>query len=103
MWSSVRDDFVIETESLNTFEKNREAIPAVLMVFIVGQRITPFVSPWSTMTNRVSKPSERGRSMIRSQEICWNGQELEDGIGKRGGLEGCVLTLCCWQEVHPLT
>ena len=69
----------------NTFEKNREVTPEVPMVFLVGWKITSLVSPWLTMTKRISKPSERDRSVIRSQEICWKGKEQEDGMGRSRG------------------
>ena len=39
-------------------------------VFVVGEKITPFVSPSSTMTNMESNPEEGGRSVMRSQETC---------------------------------
>ena len=68
--------------------KNRDAIPSAVMDFLVGQRITPLVSPWSTTTRRESKDKERGRSMMRSQEICWKGWVQEDLIGVRGGMVG---------------
>ena len=58
---------------MKTFEKNREATPVVSMVFLVGQRITPLVSPWSTTTRRVSKPSERGRCCTRSARRAHHG------------------------------
>ena len=67
---------------------NRDAIPSVVMDFLMGQRITPLVSPWSTMTRRESKDEEMGRSVMRSQEICWKGQVQEDLIGVREGMVG---------------
>ena len=88
---------------MKTFEKNREVTLAASMVFLVGQRITPLVSPWSTTTRRVSKPSERGRSVMRSQEICWKGREQEDGMGRSGGQDGWVLALFCGHEALPWT
>ena len=83
--------------------KNREATPLVVMVFLMGQRITPLVRPWSTTTRRESKPTEGGRSVIRSQEICWKGREAEDLIGVRGATVGCVFDLFCWQIAQPST
>ena len=49
-----------------TLWKKREVIPSVVMDFFNGQRITPSVSPWSTMTRRESKPEDKGRSVMRS-------------------------------------
>ena len=42
------------------------AIPSTVIVFFVGHRITPFVSPWSTTTKRESNPFKIGRSVIKS-------------------------------------
>ena len=50
------------------------------------------VSPRSTMTNRESKLEEGGRSVIRSQETYWKGQEAEDLIVVRGVWWGVCLT-----------
>ena len=41
------------------------ATPLVI-VFLVGHRHTPIVSPWSTMTNRELNPLEMGKSVMRS-------------------------------------
>ena len=71
-----------------TLWKNRDAIPSAVMDFLVGQRITPLVSPWLTMTRRESKDEEMGRSVMRSQEICWKGQVQENLIGVREGMVG---------------
>ena len=71
-----------------TLWKNRDVIPSAVMDFFVGQRIIPLVSPWSTTTRRELKNEEGGRSVIRSQEICWKGQVQEDLIGVRGSMVG---------------
>ena len=71
------------------------ATPSVVIIFLIGQRITPFVRPWLTTTNKESKPEEVGRSVIRSQETCWNGREAWDLIGVSGGTVGCVINLFC--------
>ena len=86
-----------------TLWKKREAIPSAVTDFLVGQRITPLVSPWSTTTRRESKSEEAGRLVIRSQEICWKGREAMDLMGDKGGMVGCVLTLFCWQRAQPST
>ena len=49
-----------------TLWKNRDVMPLVVMDFFVGQRITPLVNPWSTMTRKELKDKKGGRSMIRS-------------------------------------
>ena len=41
------------------------ATPSEVIVFFVGHRITPLLSPWSTMTNKESKPFDIGRSVMR--------------------------------------
>jgi hypothetical protein len=58
------------------------------MVFLQGERITPFVSPWSTMTMTESKPLDSGKLVIRSMEICEKGHVVDEGIGVKGGVEG---------------
>ena len=40
------------------------------------------------MTRRESKPEERGRSVMRSQEICWNRQDASDLMGDNGDMVG---------------
>jgi len=62
--------------------KNRAAILVVLMDLVQGMKITPFVSPWSTMTKIESKLEESRRSVNRLQEICWNRQEAKDKMGQ---------------------
>ena len=71
--------------------------------FLVGQRITPLLRPWSTMTKRELKLAETGRSVIRSQESWWKGREEEEGIGANGGVEECIFALFCWQKKQPAT
>ena len=66
-----------------------------MIVFLVGQRITPFVRLWSTMTSKESKPEEVGRSVIKSQETCWKGRETHDLMGVSRGMVGCVFDLFC--------
>ena len=63
-------------------------IPAASMVFEQGVRITPFISPWSTTTTTKLWPSEGGRSVIRSMEICLKGSNCDKGMGIRGGIVG---------------
>ena len=43
----------------------------------------------------LSKPMEMGRSVIKSQEICWKGRDAEDFIRKSGGMVGWMLVLFC--------
>ena len=68
--------------------KNRDVIPSAVMVFLVGQRITPLLRPWSTTTNKESKPLEGGRSVMRLQEIWQKGSREDKGMGIRSGLVG---------------
>ena len=73
---------------LKTKSKNSLAIPAVLIFFKKGARITPLVSPWSTTTMIESKPKEEGRLVMRSTESCLKERETNDTIGQRGGMTG---------------
>jgi hypothetical protein len=63
------------------------SIPLAVMVFLVGQRITPFVSLWSTMTNKESKPDEEGRSEGTG------GGGLDRGEGRDGWVGICLALL----------
>ena len=42
------------------------AVLLASMVLLQGSKITPFEDPWSTMTMMESKPSEIGRSVMKS-------------------------------------
>ena len=86
--TTIRDDFVIESEAEEDFVENKSATPSVVMDFLVGHRITPLVRLWSTMTNKESKPAERGRLVIRLQKICWKGCEAREWMGESGGMLG---------------
>ena len=52
-----------------TFWTKRSATPSAVIVFVQGEKITPFNRPWSTTTITESKPEQGGRSVIRSTEI----------------------------------
>ena len=69
------------------------AIPTASMFLLQGQRITPFVSPWSTMTMTESKDPLGSRSMIKSTKTCWKGQVQSDDKGEKAGTVEQVLTL----------
>ena len=99
--TSIGDDFVEESKMEEDFVEEERGNPLAVMNSLVGQRITPLVSPWSTMTRRESKPKDRKRSVMRSQEIFWNGREASNLIGDNGGTVGCVLALFCWHLAQP--
>ena len=73
--------FVYSPKRRNTLWKKSDAIPSAVTVFLVGQRITPLLRPWSTMTKRELNPDETGRSVMRSQEIWQKGREQEEEMG----------------------
>src|SRR5271156_623559 len=50
-------------------------VPIASMVLLQGSRITPFVDPWSTTTIMESKPSDSGRSVIKSIVIKEKGRK----------------------------
>jgi hypothetical protein len=66
-----------------------------VIVFLQSERITPFISPWSTMTMTESKPPDSGKLVIRSTEICEKGHVTDEGIGVKGGAEGLVSDFIC--------
>jgi hypothetical protein len=75
----------VEAKVSEDIFKKSCATPVASMFLWQGEMITPFVSPWSTMTMMESKPDERGRSVIRSMETCWKGRVIEEARGVRGG------------------
>ena len=60
----------------------------VLMFLKHGARITPFIRPWLTMTNKKSWPEDGGRSVIRSTESCLNRRSMDKGIEESEGYMG---------------
>ena len=66
-WGPRSDMILLNSPNLvYSFLKMIVAIPSAVIVFLVGHRITPLLSPWSTTTNRESKPFETRRSLMRS-------------------------------------
>ena len=51
---------------VNSFQKMMEATSSAVIFDFVRQRITPLLSPWSTMTSRASNPPEVGSPVMRS-------------------------------------
>ena len=76
LWTTVGDDFAIESKAKVDLVDKEDGCLFGSNRFLVGQRITPFIRPWLTMTSKESKPEEMGRSVIRSQETCWKGQKV---------------------------
>ena len=83
--------------------------PKVVMLFssdvsvlLQGIKITPFESPWSTMTRIESCTSAGGRSVIKSIEQLANGLvDFAPSVGIYAGFAGDLLILNCWQVPHP--
>ena len=79
------------------------------MVFVQGERITPFVVSWSAMTIRASKVLphqlvDGGRSVIKSIITISKGQApFFAGMGMSGGMVRWVLIFACWHIAHPRT
>ena len=75
---------------------NKFAMSPAVAVLTVGQRITPFVSPWSTMDRIESNPFDLGRSVSKSHEIWAKGLvDVGPSTGCRAGLDGFLLILNC--------
>jgi hypothetical protein len=69
-----------------------------------GIKTVAFVVLWSMMVKMESKPSDTGRSVIRSMATVSNGVALVAGVIGKGGAFGCtVFTLLLWQVAQPLT
>ena len=78
------------------------AVSSDVSVLLQGIKITPFKSPWSTMTRIESCPSTGGRSVIRSIEQLANGLvDFAPSVGMYASFAGDLLILNCWQVPHP--
>ena len=83
--------------------------PSSVRVFEQEVRITPFISPWSTIDKIASMmvPLSRvigGRSVIKSIDKFVKGQVVVGpGTGLNDGADGFWLILNCWHMPHPLT
>src|ERR1700678_1994074 len=71
------------------------AVPSASIVLLQGSKITPFEDPWSTTTIIESKPSDSGRSVMKSMVMREYGRLASDLVGCSAGAEGCRLILCC--------
>ena len=91
----IGDDFVIKPKTEVYFMKKEGSYPFGSDGFLSGAENYPFVRPWLTTTNKKSKLEKMGRSVMRSQETCWKGQDIQDLIGVSRGTVGCVLDLFC--------
>ena len=80
-----------------------------LMVFMQGERITPFIVSWSATTIRASKvlphrSVDGGRSVMKLIVTILKGQApFFAGMGMSGGTVGWVLIFACWHMAHPRT
>src|SRR5277367_3519306 len=68
--------------------KSIDAVPMVSIVLWQGSKITPFEDPWSTTTKIELKPSNKGRSVMKSIVMREKGWRLQDLISCNGGLDG---------------
>ena len=74
---------------LYKFLSSNLAVPLAVIVLLHGMRITPLVSPWSTMTRIESKPSTGCKSVMRSIEQLANGHvDFAPSVGTNSGFAG---------------
>ena len=66
-------------------------VPLAVIVLSHGMRITPLVSPWSTMTKIESKPSTGGKSVMRSIKQLANGR-----VDRTGTCLGTDMTISAY-------
>ena len=82
--------------------KHADSVPSI--VLRQGIKRVAFEQPWSTMEKIESKPSDRGRSVIRSIDTYWNGP-CSTCVSNlcRGAFLCGRLVLDSWHLEHPLT
>ena len=77
--------------------KKGDATLAALISLVQGQKITPFVRPWLTVTMTELNSSDKGNLEMRSVEIEENRIEASTTRGVSLWTVWCVLTLADWQ------
>jgi len=79
------------------------ATPGPSIVLLQGMNLAAFKHPWSTIISMLSKPSDLGRSVMRSMDMYWNGPSPAGTLKCCSGafLHGRFV-LDSWHLVHPL-
>ncbi len=79
------------------------ATPRLLIVLLQGINLAAFEHPWSMIMSMLSKPSDLGRSVIRSIDMYWNGPSP---VGTSNRCRGAFLhgrfVLDSWHLAQPL-
>src|SRR6266436_9331898 len=80
------------------------ATPGLSIVLLQGMNLAALEHPWSTIVSMLSKPSDLGKSVIRSIDMYWKGPSPA-GMSKccRGAFLRGRFVLDSWHLVHPLT
>jgi hypothetical protein len=61
------------------------------MVLLQGIKTVAFMALWLVMVKMVSKPSDTGKSVMRSMAMVSNGVASVMGVMGKGGAFGCVV------------
>ena len=92
--SGSQESFSVENPFHRIRKEQLDGVPRWCRIFSISYSSSPSIR---------SNPDDRGRSVIRLQEIWRKGREQEEGIGVVGRVDGCVFTLFCWQVAQPAT
>ena len=80
------------------------AVSSEVSVLLQGIKITPFESPWSTMTRIELCPSASGRSVIKSiEQLAIGLVDFAPSIGMYANFTVDLSILNCWHVLHPDT
>ncbi len=80
------------------------ATPGPSIVLLQGINLAALEHPWSMIISMLSKPSDLGKSVIRTINMYWNGPSPA-GTSKhcRGAFLHGRFVLDSWHLAHPLT
>ncbi len=80
------------------------AMPGPSIILLQGMNLAAFEHPWSTIVSMLSKPSDLGRSVMRSMNTYWNGPSPAGTLKRyRGAFLHGRFVLDFWHLAHPLT
>jgi len=88
LWTMVQDDFVVETKAGEDIFEKQSSNTSGIDGFGTRDENHPLYKPMVDHDQNRVKLEESRRSMIISQEICWNRWEAENKMGLSPGTVG---------------